>query len=79
MENLSTIKTLIHINVDGFFFLFALNCKVVYNEKMTQLSPLVLHYLLWDEEGVIMNIYIYMYIYACNVEDLTWDLDRTWA
>lgn len=43
----------------GFFFLFALNCKVVYNEKMTQLSPLVLHYLLWDGEGVD-NEYIYI-------------------
>lgn len=77
MENLPTSKTLIHINVDlFFFFLFALNCKVVYNEKMTQLSPLVLHYLLWDEEGVD-NEYMYICTYicvcvcVCNVEDFT--------
>lgn len=45
----------------GFFFpFFALNCKVVYNEKMTQLSPLVLLYLLWD--GGVDNERRYMFI-----------------
>lgn len=61
MKHFSTLKILIHINVGFFFSPFALNCKVVYNEKMTQLSPLVLHYLLWEGEG-FDNEYMYIYI-----------------